>query len=179
MLIPTEKECFEILKKSGSESLKDHSMRVMKIAVAVAKKLINKGIEVDIPLVTAAALLHDVKKLDANICHAKEGGEFLRKNGMSKVASIVEKHALCNLNDSRFVPLTIEEKIVLYADLRANPGKVVSLEARFEYIKETYPTADEELKKLYNFAKDIEIELIGEDTELGIELEIQDTKKGE
>ena len=168
MKIPSEQECLNLLDEAAAAAVKDHSIRVMKIALAVAKKLQARGIEVNLELVKAAALLHDILKLNSTFCHAKEGGDYLRKKGMSKVARLVESHAIGNIHDPLFRPGTIEEKIILYADLRANPGKIVSLDERFKYIMQTYSASDEEMKKYYKFAKKIEKELLGASTELDI-----------
>ncbi|MBT7902998.1 HDIG domain-containing protein [Candidatus Woesearchaeota archaeon] len=165
-IIPTETECIEILKEAGAKPLLNHSQRVKKIALAVSKKLISQGIEIDIPLIIASALLHDITKLSATICHMKEGGELLRSKGLDKIAKIVERHGLTSINDPEFTPSTYEEKIIFYSDLRANPGKIVSLKERFEYIKNAYPHIGPKIQTYYEFAKKIELELLGKEPNL-------------
>jgi putative nucleotidyltransferase with HDIG domain len=139
-----------------------HSLVVKQFALELADDLEKSGVEVNKELVSAAALLHDIMKLEAQVCHGMEGGEFLRKKGFHEVASIVEKHCLNNLDKPEMIPKTTEEKLLMYADLRVGTGRVVSLDERFEYIRQRYKPKDESvLEEAKAFAKQLEWELCG------------------
>jgi putative nucleotidyltransferase with HDIG domain len=165
MKIPSEEECLELMAEVElAPAVIHHSIIVKKAALEFADLIEQKGTKVNRPLITAAALLHDIKKLDAEMCHGIEGGEFLRKKGFPEVASIVEKHCLINLDDPDLTPKTTEEKLLMYADLRVNTGKIVPLNDRFDYIKRQYRPKDmKKLQEFLTFAKQIEWELLGKD----------------
>ncbi len=137
-------------------------MAVKEHALRFADDLEGKGTVVDRDLVAAAALLHDIKKLDAQFCHGIEGGDFLREKGFHEVAAIVEKHCLNNIDDPGLVPQSTEEKLLMYADLRTNAGRMVSLDERFDYIRKRYrPRNPEKFREYMAFAKQLEWELFG------------------
>ena len=99
-----------------------------KIAVRIARQLKEKGHEVDTELVEIGAILHDIgrsKTHDAD--HAAVGGNMVRQLGIAEaVARIVDRHIgagipedearALGLPDGVYVPETLEEKIVCYAD---------------------------------------------------------------
>lgn len=161
--IPSEQECFDLMAEvSLASAVLHHSIIVKAFALKLAEQIEEGGIEVNKPLLLASALLHDIMKLDAEVCHCIEGGQFLRGKGFHEVASIVEKHCLNNLGEHTLVPKTTEEKLLMYADLRVSKGKVVSLEERFDYIKDRYKPKDpNKFKEVFLFAKQLEWELFG------------------
>lgn len=161
--IPSEQECLELMAEINlAPAVMNHSIAVKNAALRFADDLERRGVLVDRPLVSAAALLHDIMKLEAEFCHGIEGGEFLRKRGFHEVASIVEKHCLNNLGDPDLVPRTTEEKLIMYSDLRVNGGRFVSLDDRFAYIRERYPPNNPRLlDEAFAFARQIEWELFG------------------
>ncbi|MBW2971970.1 HDIG domain-containing protein [Candidatus Woesearchaeota archaeon] len=161
--IPSEQECLELMAEVGlASAVARHSVNVKNFALQLADQVEQRGIGVNRPLLAAAALLHDIKKMDAEVCHGIEGGEFLRKKGFSEVAKVVEKHCLINLDDPTYVPRTAEEKLLMYADLRVSTGRVVSLDERFDYIRKRYKPKDTKTFQEYiTFAKQLEWELFG------------------
>ena len=161
MITPTKEECFKILKDNNvPDNIIAHSKAVCDVAMKVADLLEKKNIHVNGDLIAAAALLHDVKKLSEND-HVIEGYEFIKSLGFPEVASLIKKHGLVHVQDEGFVPKTWEEKIVFYADKRVKNDKIVSVEQRFEYVKQRYNHYD--IQKEYDFTKEIERELLGEE----------------
>jgi len=162
MAIPTEQQCLALLRKNGTkENIVAHCRAVRDFAVNLAERLARKGARVDIPLVAAGALLHDVEKLRPN--HVKAGHDFVKKAGYPEVAILVKRHGLENLNDPSYRPQSIEEKLVFYADKRVKDTAVTPLRERFDYIRKTYnyPSIEHE----FTFAREIEEEfssLLGE-----------------
>src|SRR3989338_768832 len=76
------------------------------------------------------------KRRYANMRHEEACGEFLREQGFFGSADIVQAHG-----DQFFTTpdLTIEQKILFYADKRVKIGDVVSLEERFADLEKRYP----------------------------------------
>ena len=166
MVIPTEQECMELMAEvSLAPAIVRHSIAVKKVALEFADRLERNGVEVDRRLISAAALLHDIMKLDAEFCHGIEGGEFLRGKGFHEVASVVEKHCLSNVSEPNLAPSTVEDKLLVYADLRVNHGKMVSLDERFEYLRERYGLSPERFQHWFDVAKGIERDLFSDRSE--------------
>ena len=154
--IPSREECLDILNKNKTPSnVVEHCKTVCKFAEEVADKVINKGIKVNKELVVAAALLHDIERVKDN--HVIEGAKLLISMGFPEVAQVIKKHSLYKVKDPRRQPSTIEEKIVFYADKRAQENKIVSLKERFDITEKRYNI---DLSQEFKLAKKIEEELI-------------------
>lgn len=157
--IPDKETCIDILKKHNvPQVLIDHSLKVSQLAVMIAKKLIDKGETVNISLVRAAALLHDldkVKTLDDHKKHGRIGYEILTTEGYLNVAEITIKHNLKSLINGDITRW--EELIVNYSDKRVIQDKIVSLDQRIEYIKKKYPEyySEKEGEACYKAEKEI------------------------
>ena len=157
-MIPTEKECLEILKENNvPENVIAHSIAVKNAAVEITDNLIKKGVKVNKDLVIAAALLHDIARIMQGH-HAIEGAKILEELGFHEVAEIAKTHGLSNLE--KLIPITTEQKIIFYADKVATENKRVTVEERFDYFKKRYGGREELWKKGYDFTKKIEKELM-------------------
>jgi len=132
----------EILNEVGMpENIKNHSMQVNRVAMFLAGKLREKGFPVNMRLVDAASLLHDIDKhyilqYGDEYSHGAEGARMLEEMGYPEVAPVVRKHVLCNLTRESLD--TWEEKIVHYADMRVTRDRIVPLEERIDYIRKRY-----------------------------------------
>lgn len=152
-MIPSEKECFELLKRFNvPDNIIAHSVKVKELSVGIAEKLAGKGEKINMKLLVAGALLHDVSKFDclnADLHHCDHGYERLLKLGLSKeLAEIVRKHGLdAIISDNP--PKTWEEKIIFYADKRITNDRMVSLEERFSYLRKRYPQALKSINNSY------------------------------
>ncbi len=94
----------------------------------MAQQLKEKGYDVDMRLVEIGALLHDIGRSETHgTDHGAVGGEIVRRLGVVEpVARIVERHVgagipwdearALGLPEGVYVPETLEEKIVCYAD---------------------------------------------------------------
>ena len=157
MNVPNELECLALLRKNNTpERVVAHCMAVRGFAVSCAERLRDKGISVNILLVAAAALLHDIEKLKPN--HVVAGHDYVKAAGYPEVAMVIKKHGLENLGDRSYHPLSIEEKLVFYADKHIMDDTIVPLEQRFGYIRKryNYPSIEHE----FAFTKEIEAELV-------------------
>jgi putative nucleotidyltransferase with HDIG domain len=143
MAIPTRAEAARILVDLESPGwLLEHSATVADIASFLAGKINSRGHAINVPLVEAAALLHDLDKaLPADdphkgLGHADAGAAWLRDHGYNELASSVAGHPVMRLTeDERYQfwvrEATVEERVVAYADKRSRQD-VVSLDERFE-----------------------------------------------
>ena len=153
MNIPTKEQCLNILKENKTPSnVIEHSMTVCNFALDLADKLEKKGIKVNKELVIAASLLHDVERVKDS--HVDAGVKLLKQLGFPEVAEVIKKHTLHGLGENN---LTVEEKILFYADKRIKGHKIVSLNERIESLEKKYNI---DLKKESEFAKKIEEDII-------------------
>ena len=115
-----------------------HSVAVKDMALKIASK--NPHLKIDISLLTKAALLHDIGAIKTNnpsigcygdlpyICHGYKGREILENEKLYDVAPFCERHTGTGITKEEIiklnlpiphrdmVPITIEEKILCYAD---------------------------------------------------------------
>lgn len=113
-----------------------HSKKVRRTALAIAGRIVRRGMKVDLKLVSDGALLHDVGRVGTRgLAHGVVGAEMLRELGVDeRVARICETHVLggiaaaeakgLGLPVKSYLPKTIEERIVCVADKIAEPGKL-------------------------------------------------------
>ncbi len=137
---PSITTCRRLLSVHGVPAhIRRHSGQVARVARTIAAALHRQGEAMDVGLVEAAALLHDIAKapcLESRLDHAAEGGRVLRELGLEAVAAIVERHV--HLGDwNPRGPVTSAE-VVNYADKRVLYVQVVSLPERFRDLIERY-----------------------------------------
>ncbi len=125
--IPTPAEAEALLAIEGvpPQGLA-HGRGVAAVAVALARALEAAGERLDIPLVKAAALLHDVAK--GNPRHEEAGGRLLDALGFHRAAAIVAAHRDCE--PAGDAPLT-EREIVYLADKFVFGRWLVPVASRF------------------------------------------------
>ncbi len=121
------------------ENIIDHSIEVANVALYLSIELNKKGQEIDLLLVEAASLLHDLTKTESfktREDHASTGSRVLKEMGYGKVGEIVAQHIWLSHDID---PVSVsEEEVVNYADKRVMHNRVVSLEERFEDLRNRY-----------------------------------------
>jgi putative nucleotidyltransferase with HDIG domain len=140
MNIPSIEKCFDLIKQMEMMShIIDHSIMVANVAFFLSQKLKPKFPELNIELVTNAALLHDITKtrsFDTKEQHAETGGELLTQLGYSETGDIIRQHVI--LDTYNMNTAIAEQEIVNYSDKRVLHDNVVLLEKRLAYIKSKY-----------------------------------------
>jgi len=143
--IPSGLECGVILNRiwRANDKLLRHSYSVAALASIFGKNCLKSGISLDLNLLQAAAVLHDIAKGQKN--HARAGGEWLRKMGFDRVARIVETH-----HDLQFkAGDRIGEAEILYlADKLIQEDDIVGLEIRFASSLKRYGNSPEIRSKI-------------------------------
>ena len=142
-MIPTVAACFQLMDRYRMlDNIRDHSIIVARISALLAKEAGRAGLDISVPLVVAAALLHDIGKtacLDNNWDHADLGRDICLEHGFDELAVIVAEHV--HLRDNH-LPVLTESEIVFYADKRVTHDRVTSLDERHQYILERYGNND-------------------------------------
>lgn len=148
MRIPSKGECLDLMKQyNGMGNIIRHCIKVAEIALSLSIELNGKGEDLNLKVVEAAALLHDITKaesLDSGEDHSLTGYRLLRKMGYSRIAEIVRQHVfLLKDPDS---PRVSEEEVVNYSDKRVRHDQIVTLRERFDDLRVRY-CKDEGQKK--------------------------------
>ncbi len=141
---PDEAECYAIIDAflPAHPEIRAHmesvSAAALKIAGALAENL-------DMGLVRAGALLHDIKRLEKN--HAAAGAALLQHMGFGKVAHIVAQHMDIGIDPAA----PVEEKEVVYFADKIHRGREIDLNygARFEKSLEKFFHAKTHIVKRY------------------------------
>ncbi len=130
--IPTEKECFDILISAHTPvRVVKHCEQVARVSCLIGSYINKSGGKVNIELIKAASLLHDIAKGQRN--HAQVGAEMLAN--YPTVAEIVAEHTDICLNSYQPV---CEKEIVYLADKLVSEDRIISLRDRFAVPLETY-----------------------------------------
>ena len=126
--IPSRNVCEQLLNTrfpSGSPVV-EHCRTVARVALLMAGKLNSCGCNLDLAIIDAAALLHDLAKGEPD--HAAAGAAILRGMGYGAVADLVAVH----MDLSSRADDTITAADLLYlADKLVEGDRCVSLETRF------------------------------------------------
>jgi putative nucleotidyltransferase with HDIG domain len=121
------------------ENIIDHSIEVANVAVYLSTELNKRGQRIDLLLVEAASLLHDLTKTDSfktKEDHAWTGSRLLKEMGYEVVGEVVAQHIW--LSHDIDPHLVSEEEVVNYADKRVKHDRIVSLEERFNDLRDRY-----------------------------------------
>lgn len=124
---PTLAECEAILRRRATpEPAVRHGRLVSAVAWRLADSLNQAGLGLNLELVAAAGLLHDLAKGKPD--HARCGANILRRLGYPQAAAIVAVHGDIVLEDES--PLD-EAAVVYLADKLVQGDRIVSVDERF------------------------------------------------
>jgi uncharacterized protein len=127
--LPSREQALQLLRENHcSKKVINHCKAVAKLALETAHILEEKGLKVDFALVEAGALLHDIGRSKTHtVHHAIVGAEIAESEDLpDSVVSIIKRHVGGGITAGEaeqlgwpkdvYVPVTLEEKIVSYAD---------------------------------------------------------------
>jgi len=163
--LPSRQEALSFLIQSGcAPNVVRHCKAVSDYAVRLAKAFEKRGRNVDVHSVEIAGLLHDIGRSKTHtVDHALVGANIARSLGLpDSLALIIERHAGGGIprDEARrlgwpardYVPQTLEEKIVCYADKRVEGLQIVPFEQTLKTyavsLGETHPALDR-IKRLH------------------------------
>lgn len=124
--IPTRDECLALWKRHEvSDEVRGHSRMVAEVARVLAIRLNSAGCDLNLSLVEAGGLMHDLAKGKPD--HAGAGAAILNELGYPRVARIVGAHKDIVLGEG---PMD-EAQLIYLADKLVDGRCVVSVEDRF------------------------------------------------
>ena len=162
--LPSREQALQFLCQSGCrENVIKHCEAVAKLAVEIAEACRENGIEVNVELVETGALLHDIGRSKTHsVHHAVVGAEIATSLGLPQpVISIIKRHVGGGITAEEakklgwpkdvYIPKTIEEKIVSYADKLIESSQRVPIERTIEnFSKKLPPSSVARIRRLHN-----------------------------
>ncbi|MGC8849095.1 MAG: TIGR00295 family protein [Candidatus Bathyarchaeia archaeon] len=174
-LAPPRVEALGILQRLGCPpQVIAHCRRVADIALELALKASDRGFPVDLGLVEAGALLHDVgRSITHRVDHGAVGADMLRSIGIDEdIARIVERHVGAGIPADEavelglpkrdYMPSTLEEKIVCYADKLAKGSRRITYEEALMDLIEDLGEGHPAVKRLKRLHGEI-LEIVGDE----------------
>ena len=125
----------------------EHSKTVAREALGIARRIRARGNAIDLMGVEVGALLHDIGRSKTHdITHGIKGGEILRGLGFEEFAGFAECHigagiprdeaVELGLPDRDFMPKTLEQKVVAYADKFVAGSRVITYGGVLRWLEE-------------------------------------------
>jgi uncharacterized protein len=159
--LPSYEECLSMIRDCHVPvHIVRHAEAATRLAVFLAHRLVERGIELDIELVERACLLHDLfrvcdfpleeftcfeqpvtehdkhrwRKLKARHGHLRheDAADTFLKDKYPVLATAIRRHRYVAVLDEADCPQSWEEKLVYYADKRAMHDTIVPLKQRLE-----------------------------------------------
>ncbi len=147
--LPSREQALKLLHENHcSARVIKHCKAVAELAVETAKACQKKGVKVDVELVEIGALLHDVGRSKTHsVNHVVEGAEIAKTAGLPEpVVAIIKRHVGGGITASEakelgwpkgnYFPMTLEEKIVSYADKLIETSERVPIEFTINKLRE-------------------------------------------
>jgi len=152
--LPTREQALYFLRQSGCKlNVIRHGEAVSELASEIAEAARTRGYPVNVELVEIGGLLHDIGRGKTHsVHHAVVGAEIAETLGLPKsVVSIIRKHVGGGITarDAKklgwprdvYVPQTLEEKIVCYADKLIEGSRRVPIEKTIDKFSQELPSA--------------------------------------
>lgn len=171
-----EKQAIGLLKKYAKDDeaydqVLAHVLAVKDLAVEIADKILQKHpeIKIDLDFIICASILHDIGRFDCppgkdSPRHGVIGADIIRKEGLDqRFALVCERHLGggitkqdvldqdLDIPKKDYLPETIEEKIITYADkLISRDRRISAEEAIRRFHKEIGDRAGTRVQALHN-----------------------------
>ena len=160
--LPNRKQALELLQKNNCPpEVIEHSKAVADVAVEIAQKLQEKGCKIDLQLVESGALLHDLGRSKTHkVDHGLVGSQIALSEGLPEsLTGIIRTHVGGGITDqeaewlgwpkNRYMPESLEEKVVCYADKLIDRGKCVPIDLEIARLSVEHKEAAERVRKLH------------------------------
>ncbi len=151
-----------------SEQVIQHCLTVESTALGLANRIRANGHIIDLGLVSVGGLLHDIGRSKTHgITHGVVGGKILRKMGLKDLARFAECHIgagipaaeakKMGLPPKNYMPKTIEEKVVTYADKLVIGDRVGPYDEVLKLFKEDLGLKHPAVDRLMRLHQDMQI----------------------
>ena len=162
--LPSREQAIELLRENHCPTIViRHSEMVAELALEIADKLEKKGVKVNRELVEVGSLLHDLGRSKSNgVDHGLVGANMATSEGLLEpLVDIIKRHVGGGITAEEaekfgwpkdvYIPVTLEEKIVSYADKLIDHSRRVSIDLEIKKLKKEHKNEPaERIRKLHN-----------------------------
>jgi uncharacterized protein len=162
--LPNREQAIQILEQQNCPpQVIKHCLAVTTLALEIAAKLQTRGIQIDLVLVEVGGILHDLGRAKSHeVNHGLVGAQMAKSLGLPQpIVDIIKRHVGAGITEAEakwlewpqdnYVPSTLEEKVVCYADKRIDHDKVASIEDEiYKLQSKGFPEAAERVRSLHN-----------------------------
>jgi len=157
-----------LVKTGCSESVIRHCKSVSDLATRIALSIRDEGVDVDIQLVSVGALLHDIgrsktHKIDHGIHGAKIAVGFCLPQSIVRIIEVhigsgitAEEAEKLGLPRRDYLPQTLEEKIVSYADMLIENCKEISYDIALQHIIDLLGSSHPSIKRFNHIHEELQ-----------------------
>jgi len=166
--LPSEETALKLLMNIGcSKKVVKHCRAVADLAVEIAETCTKKGFVVNVELVRIGALLHDIGRSKTHgVDHGIVGAHIARElNLPDDLVSIIERHVGSGITESEaeklgwpvksYIPESIEERIVAYADKLIEGSMRMPIEVVFERFRQDRHIPDASVERLKQWHEEL------------------------
>jgi len=132
MIHPTREECEKLLNEYETpEHVKGHCRAVADTAYAIGEALNRNGYRLDMELILASGLLHDIARVEDK--HWDVGARLMEKLGYMPESEIIREHMFYEFDISEEHRIT-EKDLVCLGDRLVKEDEYVGLDERIDYV---------------------------------------------
>ncbi len=161
--LPNREQAKQILIQNGCPpKVISHCIAVANFAVELAQKLQKKGYNINLQLVEAGSMLHDLGRAKTHaVNHSVVGAEIAQNIGLpQEITRIIKRHVGAGITEKEaavlgwpkgtYIPQTLEEKVVAYADKRTGHTTSQPIEREISRLQKDGKTeAAERVRRLH------------------------------
>ncbi len=168
--LPSEKTALKLLVQAGcSKKVISHCQAVADFAVEIAKGCKKKSLKIDIDLVRIGSLLHDIGRAKTHgVSHGIVGAKIAKELNLSDaLVSIIERHVGSGITAKEaedlgwsvkdYIPETIEERIVAYADKLIEGSIRVPIEVAIERFRHDRSVPEDSVERLKEWHEELSL----------------------
>jgi uncharacterized protein len=162
--LPSREQALQLLQQTKCPpQVISHCLAVSELSLELANQLRKKGLKINIQLVEVGAILHDIGRSESpNVDHSVIGSQIAKSMNLpDPLVNIIKRHVGAGITEDEakemgwpednYVPQTLEEKIVAYADKRIDKGMKVPIEIEIKRLQDkNRPEAAERIKTLHD-----------------------------
>jgi uncharacterized protein len=162
--LPSREQAINLLQKNNCPpKVINHCIAVTDFAIQIARKLQDRGYVIDLGLVEAGGLLHDLGRSKTHaVDHSLVGAQIAETLRLPQaVINIIKRHVGAGITEEEaewlgwpkdnYIPQTIEEKVVCYADKRIDHDKVIPIQVEIEQLQRGgFGEAAERVRRLHD-----------------------------
>ncbi len=128
---PTKDECERLLNEYNTpQHVRGHCREVARTAYTIARALNEKGFELDLDLIMAAGMLHDILRVEEE--HWEAGADLAEKLGYPEESRIIRAHM--TYSPFSHIDDVTETDMVCLGDRLVKEDEYVGIDERIEYI---------------------------------------------